>query len=66
MPTLTNQQRQLVTAMADCDMRPSNAARQLGWDRKTVYNHMNIIREQTGLDPYRFRDLCRLMEGPHA
>lgn len=62
MPPFTDQQRLLITTLADCDLRLSKTAQVLGWHRNTLGIRMDKILRQTGLDPRRFRDLCQLME----
>lgn len=60
MPPMTIKQRKLIATLADCDMRPAKTAQVLGCHLNTVYNRMDKIQKQTGLDPRCFHDLCKL------
>lgn len=51
-----------IRAMADADMNVSEAARMLCMHRGTVVYRLAQIHQQTGLDPYRFHDLVKLLK----
>ena len=54
--------RKTIRAMADADMNVAEAARLLYLHRGTVVYRLKQIHQQTGLDPYRFHDLCKLLK----
>lgn len=51
-----------IRAMADADMNVAEAARLLYMHRGTVVYRLKQIHKETGLDPYRFHDLVKLLE----
>jgi sugar diacid utilization regulator len=61
-PELTPRQARIVLAMAESDMRYSKAAVILHFHKNTIDYHITKIRENTGLDPKCFYDLCKLVE----
>ena len=60
---LTDKQREVVLAFADCGMNVSKASKKIFRDRNTVLYHVKRIREATGKDPMNFYDLVELVEG---
>ena len=48
-------------AFADCDMNMQKAARQMGKHPNTLYARLERIRDITGLDGQRYRDLTELL-----
>ncbi len=52
---------QTLRAVAEADMNVQKAARLLGRHPNTVYTRMERIRELTGLDGQRYRDLTELL-----
>lgn len=59
---LSDIQREIILALADCGMKPGKAARKSYIDRNTVYYHFERIKAITGKDPTRFYDLIELVE----
>lgn len=59
---LTDREKEIILAMAACDMNKTNAAAKLYFHRNTMAFHMDKIRKKTGLDPRRFYDLVKLLE----
>ncbi len=59
---LTDFDRQIITTLADNDMRPTETSFQLGVHRNTVCYHLKKIKQLTGLDPRNFYDLHKLVQ----
>ena len=47
--------------LADCDMNVQKAARQMAKHPNTLYARLERIRDITGLDAQRYRDLTELL-----
>ena len=47
---------------AECDMCASRAARKLFYTEKAIRYRLCRVKEKTGLDPYRFYDLVKLVQ----
>ena len=62
MAELSDIQREIILALADCDMRVGEVAKQRYIDRNTVYYHFKRIRAIAGKDPMSFYDLIELVE----
>jgi sugar diacid utilization regulator len=52
---------QTLRAVADADMNVQKAARSLGKHPNTVYARIERIKDLTGLDGQRYRDLTELL-----
>lgn len=59
---LTEIDRAMVLALAECNMNATEVARINHYHRNTVVFHMNRVQRETGLDPRRFYDLVSLVE----
>lgn len=51
MIKLTKRQCDVISAYAFGNMTLEGAAKELGCHRNTIFYHLSVIREQTGLDP---------------
>lgn len=58
---ITPIRREIILALADCNMNVMATARKLFRDHSTVRYHIRIIKRITGLDPMNFYDLCELV-----
>ena len=58
---LSERQREVIKAFADCNMNASVTAKRTFTDRNTIYYHIREIRRKTGLNPRCFRDLNKLL-----
>ena len=54
--------REVLIAFAECNMNRSKTARKLMYHRNNILYHLQKIREETGLNPYRFFDLVKLLQ----
>lgn len=63
---LTNTEKEFILAYAKCDMNGKRTGRQLNYHYTNVYYHLDRIQEKTGLDPRKFYDLIKLLEGVNA
>ena len=59
---MTDRQREIVLALAGCKMNASEAGKKIFLHRNTVLYHGEQIKLSTGLDPFDFYDLCKLLE----
>ena len=59
---LTEHQKQIIRAMAECDMNISAAARKLYYHRRSVEGIVTTVRRNTGLDARKFYELIKLLE----
>lgn len=59
---LTDTQREIILALAECDLTVRRAAQKLYRHTNTVYFHVAKIKQLTGKDPLRFYDLVDLIE----
>lgn len=59
---LTETDRTVVRALAECNMNATEVARINHYHRNTVVFHLNRVQRETGLDPRRFYDLVALVE----
>lgn len=59
---MTERQKEIVLALAEGDMKPTKAKEKTFLHRNTVLYHIKQIKEETGLDPLKFYDLCKLVE----
>lgn len=60
MPSLTDKQRDVISALAFSSMNVSEASRMLGVHRNTTLNNIMLIKKKTGKDPLDFFDLYDL------
>ena len=60
---LTDKQREVVLALADCGMNVTKASKKIFRHRNAVLHHIKRIREATAKDPMNFYDLVELVEG---
>ena len=54
--------KEVILTFVSCNMNVSQTARNLYLHRNTVIYHLRKIKEETGLDPYNFCDLVKLMK----
>lgn len=59
---LSDRQKEIILAMADCSMRISSVSEKLYTDRSTLDYHIAQIEKKTQLNPRNFWDLIRLVE----
>ena len=59
---LTDLQKEVVLAIAECNMNVSEAVRRIYRHRQTVEYHCRQMIELYGLDPRNFYDLVMLVE----
>ena len=59
---MTDRHREIILALADCKMNASEAGKKIFLHRNTVLYHCEQIKLSTGLDPFDFYDLIRLVE----
>ena len=59
---LNERKREIILAMAECNMNESEVSRKLHFHRNNVVYHCENIREKTGLDPQNFYDLVKLVD----
>ena len=52
----------VILALADSDMNLSKVARDMFCHRNTALYHVKKIQTETGLDPMKFYDLCKLVQ----
>lgn len=52
----------IVVMMANHSMNVTDVARAIFAHRNTVLYHLNKVKRQTGLDPWRFYDLVELVK----
>ena len=58
---MTAKQAEIILAYAECNMNTVAAGRKVYMSEGSVSYHLTQIRKQTGLNPKRFYDLCRLV-----
>ena len=61
-PVLSEVNREVVLAFAECNMKIRETARKIFRHRNTVVYHLIQIKAITGLDPYNFYDLVKLVK----
>ena len=59
---LSERQKEIIVAFADCGMNASETAKRTFADRNTLYYHIREIRRKTGLNPRHFHDLNKLLK----
>lgn len=59
---LSDRQKQIILAMADCSLHASDVAKKLYMDRSSVTYHISQIEQKTQLDPRNFWDMVKLVE----
>ena len=59
---LTERNKEIILALAECNMNQSEVSRVKYLHINTVIFHIQKIRENTGLDPKNFYDLIKLVE----
>ena len=59
---LTVEEADIIFAIARCDMVRERVSRELYYHRNSLRNKVNKIKEKTGLNPYKFYDLIKLLE----
>ena len=58
---MTERDKEIIIALADCNMNESEVARRLYFHRNGVVYHLNSVKKKTGLDPTNFYDLVKLV-----
>lgn len=58
---MTKHQAQLIVALADNDLNVCRTAEAVIYHRNTLNYHYQVIKKETGLDPHRFHDMCKLL-----
>lgn len=59
---LDDRKKEIILAMAECNMRECAAARKCYCSRNNVVYHCEQICKKTGLNPKNFYDLIKLVE----
>ena len=59
---LSTLDKEIIFALAECDMRPFRVPQKIYVSKGTVAYHIKKIKEKTGLDAKKFYDLCKLLE----
>lgn len=59
---LDERKREIILAMAECNMNESEVSRKLHFHRNNVVYHCEQVREKIGLNPRNFYDLVKLVE----
>ena len=57
---MNDKRKKILIALADNNMKVTEAAKSLFLHRNTVLFHLRKVKEETGLDPCKFHDLCKL------
>lgn len=58
---LTDVDKEVILAYADCNMNTYHAAKKIYLHRNTIMHHLKKVRRLTGLDPLNFYDLHKLV-----
>ena len=58
---MTERDKEIIIALADCNMNENEVARRLYFHRNGVVYHLNSVKKKTGLDPTNFYDLVKLV-----
>lgn len=58
---MTAKQAEIILAYAECNMNTVATGRKMYMSEANISYHLAKIRNQTGLSPKRFYDLCRLV-----
>ena len=58
---MTNKQKEILRAYAECNMSSIEAGKVLFMTKQNVLYHLGQIREATGKDPHKFCDLLELL-----
>lgn len=58
---LDSQDIKIIKTLADCNLKIATCAKKLNYHRNTVVYHANAIKQATGLNPFNFYDMCRLL-----
>ena len=56
-------EKEIILAMAECDLKKFAVAKKLHCHRNTVTYHIEKVKNRTGLDATRFYDLVKLLDG---
>ena len=59
---LTDMDIKILIAFADNDMNSSKAGRQQYMHRNSINYHLERVKEKTGLNPFNFYDLVKLLK----
>ena len=59
---LTQRQKEIILAFADCNMRLKTVAEKLYFHRNNIVYHCDKIMDKTGLNPRKFYDLVELVQ----
>lgn len=57
-----DRKREIILAMADCNLSIAAVAEKLHFNRNNIVYHMNQIKKKTGLNPRNFYDLVELLK----
>lgn len=53
--------RKVILTLADANLNVNETARRLFMHRNSVEYHIEKVKRNTGLDPTKFHDLCKLL-----
>lgn len=59
---MTEKDKEIIIALADCNMNENKVARRLYIHRNSVVYRSSCVKKKTGLDPEKFYDLAKLVE----
>lgn len=62
MNELSGKEKEILLEFAKNDMRISPTAKNLFFNRNSVYYHLRKVKSKTNLDPLRFYDLVELVQ----
>ena len=58
---LSENQKDIIKAFADCNMKIAETARKMFFCRSTIEYQLERVKDKTGLDPCKFHDLNKLL-----
>lgn len=58
---LTEKEKEAIIAYADSNMNGSRTGKKIFLHRNSVYYRLRNVKEKTGLDPFNFYDLVKLV-----
>lgn len=61
MDELSQLHKDIILSLAKNDMNISKVARDMKYHRNSILYHMDKIKRETGLNPYKFYDLMTLV-----
>lgn len=62
MNELSELDKNIILSLAENDMNISKVAKEMKYHRNSILYHMDKIKRETGLSPYKFYDLIELLK----